>query len=58
MTTSSSYNDQIPTDPSTWAVLFIAVLAFGRLNHEQATALSDLLRTISDLAPFLLLGRR
>ena len=59
MTTSSPYNDQIPTDPTTWAVLLIlAALAIGQLNHDQAETLSDLLHTIGELVPLLLLGRR
>lgn len=59
MTTSSPYNGRIPTDPTTWAVLLIlAALAIGHLNHEQATAFGDLLHTIGELIPLLLLGGR
>lgn len=59
MTTSRPYNDQIPTDPTTWAVLLIlAALAIGRLTTEQATALAELLGTANALIPLLLLGRR
>lgn len=59
MTQSRPYNDQIPTDPTTWAVLLIlAATAIGRLNTEQSAALSDLLQTIGTLAQVLLLARR
>ncbi|MFR9794265.1 hypothetical protein ACL07V_37525 [Streptomyces sp. MB22_4] len=59
MTTSNPYNDQIPTDPTTWAVLLtITALAIGHLNHDQATALGDLAHTIGELLPLLLIGRR
>jgi hypothetical protein len=59
VTNSSPYNDQIPTDPTTWAVLLItAALAIGHLNTDQAEALTRLLDTLGILSPLLLVGRR
>jgi hypothetical protein len=39
-------------------LLIVAALAIGHLDHEQATAFGELLHTISELMPLLLLGRR
>lgn len=59
MTQTRTYNDQIPTDPITWAVLLtLAATAIGRLDAEQAAALRDLLQTAGSIAPLLLIGRR
>lgn len=59
MTTSRPYNDQIPTDPTMWAVLLLTAGAvIGQLTSEQTTALIELLQLIGGFTPLLLLGRR
>lgn len=59
MTTSHPYNDQIPTDPTLWAVLLLCVAAvIGRLTSDQVDAVTAVFGFATTITPLLAGERR
>lgn len=51
LTYSAAHNDRFPTDPTTWAVLLLAVLLAHILTDAQAATVAVLLPAITQLLP-------
>lgn len=59
MSGSTTYNVQIPTDPTEWGVLLICAAAvIGMLTADQLAAVTAVFGFASAIAPLLIAGRR